>query len=245
MTRYLPLYGLIGLLALALVTGLTIQARPAPAPDFSQFPAGEARKAAFLAFFVPVIRAENEAVLGSRQRLAAIVEAGEAGWLDGLWLDHLADRYELDEFERDDPAHWRQLLARVDRVPASMALAQAANESAWGTSRFARQGNNYFGQWCFTAGCGLVPAQRESGAGHEVAAFRHARESVRRYVNNINTHPAYADLRRRRAALRAEGQGITGLALAPALIRYSERGQAYVDELESMIRFNNLQQYDG
>ena len=144
--------------------------------------------------------------------------------------------------ERPDDAPG--IMAEMALEACTIALAQAAKESAWGISRFDRLGNNYFGQWCFVAGCGLVPEARNTGASHEVAAFKSVRESVRRYMNNINTHPAYADLRNRRASLRSEGNDISGLALAPALIRYSERGQEYVSELQAMIRGNELQQYD-
>jgi Bax protein len=245
MTRHLPLVGLLLVLILALAAGLNAHPVVAETPDFGSYTEGDARKNAFFDYFAPLIDAENEAILSSRNKLSAVIEANQANWLDRVWLGALAQRYELDEFEATNAAHWQALLVRVDIIPPSLALAQAANESAWGTSRFAQEGNNYFGQWCYSTGCGLVPEARDDEARHEVARFDSARQSVRRYVNNINTHYAYADLRDRRAQLRAAGETITGLALAPALINYSQRGQAYVDELEAMIRFNDLQAYDG
>lgn len=236
---------LIGLMfSAALVLGLWLPLGASKAPDFTGFAAGNERKTAFFDFMAPLIEQENEAVLSSRTRLMALQESGSPGWAERRWLMLLAERYELDDFDPSDASDRAQLIKRVDTVPASIALAQAANESAWGTSRFARLGNNYFGQWCFVRGCGLVPEARNEGASHEVAAFDSARESVRRYMNNINTHNAYAELRTRRASLRSEGNDISGLALAPALIRYSERGQEYVNELQAMIRGNELQQYD-
>lgn len=242
--QVLPTALVSGLMLLALLIGLFLPLGAPEAPDFSEFAAGDARKAVFFEYMAPLIEQENDAILASREQILRIQEAGSATWSERRWMTLLADRYEMDDFNPTDPAHRAQLIKRVDKVPASMALAQAANESAWGTSRFARLGNNYFGQWCFVAGCGLVPEARNSGASHEVAAFESARESVRRYMNNINTHNAYLDLRNRRASLRAEGNDISGLALAPALIRYSERGQEYVSELQAMIRGNDLQQYD-
>lgn len=244
MSRSLPVAGLIVLLMAAFAAGYLWRYKPVPAPDFTEYAAGPDRKTAFFDYLLPLVRAENQAILSNREALRAIIERGHANWAERRWLEHLAQRYELPDFDPADPRDRQALLYRVDIVPPSMALAQAANESAWGTSRFARRGNNYFGQWCYQPGCGLVPNARVEGATHEVAAFDSPRQSVRRYMNNINTHPAYRDLRQRRAALRAEGQAITGLALIPALTRYSERGQAYVEELREMIRGNELDRLD-
>lgn len=244
MNKVWPLALIAVLFVLAPVLGLWLPLGASKAPDFSEYAAGDARKAAFFGYMVPLVEQENGAILSSRERLLAIQEKGSPDWAERRWLLLLADRYEREDFDPTDASDRAQLIRRVDRVPASIALAQAANESAWGTSRFARLGNNYFGQWCFVAGCGLVPEARNAGASHEVAAFESVRESVRRYMNNINTHGAYADLRDRRASLRSAGKDISGLALTPALIRYSERGQEYVSELQAMIRGNELQQYD-
>ncbi|PTY38531.1 hypothetical protein BGP77_12495 [Saccharospirillum sp. MSK14-1] len=232
-------------LLLALATGLNTYPTTPKAPDFTTFSEGDERKNAFFAYFEQLIDAENEAILSSREKLTEIIANDQARWVDRLWLASLANRYELDDFESSNVEHWNALLIHVDIVPPSLALAQAANESAWGTSRFAREGNNYFGQWCYSRGCGLVPEARDDDASHEVARFSSARQSVRRYVNNINTHYAYAELRERRAQLRAADEPVTGLALAPTLINYSQRGQAYVDELDAIIRFNELTAYDG
>lgn len=244
MNRLIIPIGLLVALTAAFVIGALWDPQRSPAPDFTQYAAGAERKAVFFDYLLPQVRAENEAILSNREALNDIVETGQASWAERRWLQRLAEDYELSDFDPANPEHRHQLRTRVDIVPPSMALAQAANESAWGTSRFARLGNNYFGQWCFQQGCGLVPNARNEGATHEVAAFDSPRQSVQRYMNNINTHNAYRELRHRRAALRAEGQAITGLALISALTRYSERGQAYVNELGAMIRGNELGRLD-
>ncbi len=119
-----------------------------------------------------------------------------------------------------------------------------SNESAWGTSRFAKQGNNYFGQWCYVKGCGLVPQQRNDGAVHEVADFDHPMDSVRSYILNLNRHYTYDDLRDLRAKeIKKQGYA-TGLNLAAGLINYSERRMEYVKEIRSMISYNKLDKLD-
>ena len=133
-------------------------------------------------------------------------------------------------------------MVRVDTVPASLVLAQAANESAWGTSRFARRANNFFGVWCFTPGCGITPNRRDAGKTHEVRRYKSVQASVNHYIRMINTNNAYRELREIRAELRDENR-VNGLGLADGLLRYSERGPAYVRELKQMIRYNNLHRY--
>ena len=132
----------------------------------------------------------------------------------------------------------------MDIIPPSLVMAQAANESAWGTSRFATQGNNLFGQWCFNQGCGLVPRSRPEGMSHEVEVFDSPYQSIRSYITNLNRHNAYQGLRDRRDALRAQGQFPDGATLAGGLEAYSERGQAYVHEIRAMINSNGLPDYD-
>lgn len=132
----------------------------------------------------------------------------------------------------------KQALRRVDVIPKELALMQAANESAWGTSRFARIGLNFFGQWCYSKGCGMVPGRRDTGAAHEVAAFKSVRAAVSSYFKNINTHNAYKELRSIRENLRLEQQPIAATLLTQGLMSYSERGEAYIEELNTMINQN-------
>ena len=136
------------------------------------------------------------------------------------------------------------LLNKVDVVPASLILAQSANESAWGTSRFATEANNFFGIWCFKKGCGLTPKYRDEGLVHEVARFDTVQDGVSHYVHTINTHPAYKHLRELRTEQRQVNNSLNGTKLAIGLTNYSIRRQAYVQEIQAMIRYNNLQQYN-
>ena len=142
------------------------------------------------------------------------------------------------------PDAFAELLTRVDIVPPSLSLAQAASESGWGTSRFAAQGNSLFGQW--TWGKGLKPAeQRTSELGdYRVAAFDSTAQAAYAYALNLNTAPAYRDLRLKRADLRRQNLRISGTILADTLGNYSERGQAYVEDLKALIRENRLDDTD-
>lgn len=201
-------------------------------PDFKEITSISERKQAFFEFFRPLIEAENAKILALRDALQHHPKQA--------LVAKLASQYNvmLDNPRSEDDI--KNLLAHVDIVPASLALAQAAMESAWGTSRFATEGNNYFGQWCYTKGCGLVPTQRNAGATHEVQAFVSPANSVAAYMRNINRHNSYRTLRTLRAKARTSQQPIYGCTLANGLGNYSERGQAYVDEIKQMIRINGL-----
>lgn len=134
-----------------------------------------------------------------------------------------------------------ELSKRIDIIPESLVLAQAANESAWGTSRFSVEANNLFGQWCFKKGCGLVPKKRNDNAVHEVEKFQSIQDAVTSYMKNLNSNRAYNSLRAIRASLRQQGRPIKGAKLAEGLIHYSERGNSYVEEIIKMIKQNLLE----
>lgn len=233
---------LIAGLCLASAALLPLREPPEPPlPDFSQWPAGEPRKDRFFAFLRPLLQAENARVLTQRQRLEAIAaRTAPPSRRDARWLRDLAAEYDLAGADLEERALLAELLLRVDLVPTSLGLAQAAKESGWGTSRFARHGNALFGQRCFEAGCGLVPENRRPGLGHEVRDFPSPREAVASYLRNLNTHRDYEGLRRLRAQLRARGAPVTGFLLARTLDTYSERGDDYIEEIRQMIRFNEL-----
>jgi Bax protein len=216
-----------------------------PPPDFTSIDNIDERKQAFFGYFLPLIEQHNVEILSLRDELLRLEEQKDSlnGWQKRR-VERLASEYELEAFSASEQHDWDVLLRRVDIVPPSLALAQAANESAWGSSRFAREANNYFGHWCFADGCGLVPEDRRQGAQHQVAAFESPMESVQRYLFNLNSHEAYTQLRISRAQLRSAGEPVTGLKLVEDLGRYSERGDAYIEELQSMIRFNNLTELD-
>ncbi|KPV40315.1 hypothetical protein AN478_09510 [Thiohalorhabdus denitrificans] len=213
-------------------------------PDFRTHENVGERKAAFFAFLRPIAEAVNEREAARRERLRRAAERLEAGAElsaeEGEWVRSMADRYRVAAEGRPPREVVAHLLRRVDTIPVSLILAQAAKESAWGTSRFAREGNNLFGQWCFEPGCGIVPARREEGLSHEVRRFPTVRSSVAAYVRNLNSHPRYAELREIRARLREEGRPVTGHALAAGLDGYSAQGEAYVEAVRDLIRHNDL-----
>jgi Bax protein len=215
-------------------------------PDFSKYPAGSERKAAFFDYMLPLVVEENQSILAQRDSVLTWYEQRNTlSWWAEWLAERLAKQYKLSEFDIKSESDWQILKRRVDVVPPSLALAQAANESAWGTSRFAKEGNNYYGQWCYTEGCGLVPKSRGKGEKHEVAAFSSVKESVASYMQNLNTHRSYRELRKIRKSLRDGSKKIHGTSLLPGLLSYSSRGKHYTDELKSMIKQNKLQEHDG
>jgi len=210
-------------------------------PDFAAITDIKEKKRQFFDFLRPAIIQENNRLSDIRNQLLALqvklamdAELGEQGH---LLVERLGNEYRIDP---DLPLNARveELLNRVDLMPVSLVLVQAANESAWGTSRFARIGLNFFGLWCYRPTCGMVPNGRVSGATHEVAAFSSIEHAVQRYIHNINTNPAYDVFRSIRAQLRLEKQPLRAEILATGLVPYSERGSDYVLELTNMIRHN-------
>lgn len=211
-------------------------------PDFKAISDIATRKAAFFDFLAPLVERENRRMLKQRKQLADIARHAGSGDLtdkDEKQLAEWSAEYDVEEGPLE------QTLDRLDRrinvIPTAMVLAQAASESAWGTSRFARQGNNYFGQWCFSAGCGIVPKRRKEGAVHEVTRFDSVSDSIRAYFHNINTHSAYHSLRLLRQEKTAQGESLSGYELVGKLRSYSERGAPYIEELRTLIRSNELE----
>jgi len=217
-----------------------------PLPDFSHYTQVKEKKSAFFDYILPLVKHSNQLVIEDRKQLESLAaEVGELSFFQRRTLIELAEDYYVDRENRSDLQVIEQLRLRVDPVPPSLALAQAAIESAWGTSRFAVQGNNLFGQWCYKKGCGLVPLRRNSGTQHEVAKFDTVSESVGSYIRNINTHRAYQDLRVSRAQLRTERGSASGHQLAENLLEYSELREKYVHEVQAVIRINKLARYDA
>lgn len=212
-------------------------------PDFSTYRDTTEKKAAFFSFLYPRIILANSRILIEREYLHSLSGKASLTKSELTWLQRQAERLRVDE-EPGSPDMFRRLEYRLDVIPPSLVMAQAANESAWGTSRFARRGNNLFGQWCFSKGCGIVPQSRIEGASHEVASFSSPYISVRSYIQNLNRHSAYQKLRDIRREARTNGNYASGSGLAAGLLDYSERGEEYVEEIRSMIRHNNLTYYD-
>lgn len=212
-----------------------------PAPDFQSLNAGQERKQAFFEYFLPLIQRANTEILDDRQSLLTIADADDLSSRQRRQLQRLAEDYRLNTTTMQPAELVSELLLRVDEVPPPLALAQAAKESGWGTARFAVEGNNYFGQRCWETGCGMLPRTREAGMKHEVARFRSPYDSLTSYIRNLNTHSEYAALRAVRAQASADGSRPLGSQLADSLGTYSERQQAYIDEIKSLIRVNKLE----
>ena len=208
-------------------------------PSWQALGDSDKRKRLFIAAVLPLVLAANENIADDRARLLAMAErSSRLSSRERIWLAETARRY------RTDPDDWKRLLRRVDEVPASLAVAQAAIESGWGTSRFARQGNALFGQWTW-GGKGIKPKeQREDLGDYAIAAFDTPLQSVQAYILNLNSHPAYAELRQRRADMRTAGEELSGHRLAETLTSYSERGEEYVKSLHTIMRVNKLDATD-
>lgn len=240
------LAGLPGYDLAAVKAGLS----PAPRLELDQVPdalialgAGEARKDAFVSVVLPLVLQVNEEISQARSRVVGLARSVEAGRTlprtERHWLETQFDRYKVEygDFPR--------LLRRLDVVPPSLALAQAAIESGWGSSRFAREGNALFGQWTWNASSpGIDPLDRAEGKTHRIRAFDSPLAAVRAYVRNLNTHTAYAGLRQLREAQRNSGR-FDSQDLAEGLIAYSEKGSDYVDLVREIIRVNDLDAFDG
>ncbi|MDD1780733.1 glucosaminidase domain-containing protein [Enterovibrio sp. ZSDZ35] len=211
-------------------------------PDFASYKIVTEKKQAFADFLKPGVNYINGLIENARTRLTTLSTAKSLSTSDNEFLSNVAELFSLPLPETGaDQAWFKEALKRVDVIPMDLVLSQAAIESGWGTSRFAREGNNYFGQWCYTQGCGMVPSARSSGKFHEVATYKDPLQSIRAYFLNVNRNRAYSQLRDIRAELRKEHEPISGTALANGLLSYSSRGQAYVNEVQGMISHN--QQY--
>jgi uncharacterized FlgJ-related protein len=196
------------------------------------------KKRIFFRALGPLVLRANEVILEDREHLIALSGKPDLSNDDAAWLRGLAQRYKV-EGELDE-AGLAELVKRVDAVPVSLVLAQGAEESGWGTSRFAAEGNALFGQWTW-GGKGIKPKQQREGLGdYRIAAFDTPLESVEAYLLNINTNNSYKELRERRAAMRARQEDLSGWELAEALTSYSERGPEYVESLHAIMRVNKL-----
>lgn len=206
------------------------------------------KQSSFVSFLLPKIEQANQKVENQRNQVVKLNQRVMAHQTlsrrDQKWLTQLAKSYKVTQPDFSSPQTWQHLLSRVDTLPPSLILAQAANESAWGTSRFAKQGNNYFGQWCYQRGCGLVPLRRNPGSTHEVKRFKDAYFSVSSYLLNLNSSKPYRTLRKLRHQQRDKKRNLNSVQLAEGLISYSQRGQAYVSTIQKMINRFGLQSFD-
>ncbi|RLB70285.1 MAG: hypothetical protein DRH07_08925 [Deltaproteobacteria bacterium] len=215
--------------------------------DLNKIQSTKLRKSMFFKAILPMVLLANDEIRMERNQLLKIDQqlSTKKTLTDQQLqiLSTLSKRYKIKFNESQPERIIAKLLSRVDTIPEDLALAQAANESAWGTSRFSLVANNLFGQWTFIPGQGIIPKDRPEGETYEVRKFSTVYDSVRSYLLNLNTHQAYKQLRQLRTASRVNGQNPKGLKLAEGLLRYSTRGEDYVKELQAMIRFNQLSRF--
>jgi Bax protein len=198
-------------------------------PNFNQIKDVKERKQAFFQYLLPEAIKQNAKITLLRQSI-------KTGSISPSELEKTYKRYRVKDNNVEE------LLSRVDTIPVSLVLAQGAYESNWGRSRFAENWNNFFGIWCFTKGCGVMPLNRDKNATHEVAKFSSLGDSMRSYMRSINRNPAYQILRDVRQNKRNQQLPVTGVALAEGLEHYSGIGYKYVETVRSIICYNKLEQ---
>ena len=200
-------------------------------PSFDSIESTVVRKEVFFNYLLPVIHKKNAEIVALRNAISN-------NELNDNQLNDLAKKYRVETPSKEE------LLKVIDILPPSLVLAQAANESDWGRSRFAKDFNNYFGIWCFTKGCGVIPKDRDEDATHEVASFNSLEDCIDYYVLNINRSYAYEDLRLMRKNQRESLQPITGTLLAQGLGNYAFPGDEYIESIQTLINFNHLERHD-
>ena len=195
------------------------------------------RKEFFIQIILPLILKENNNIRVDRKRLFNIINKSNNTELEKKWLSQKYKQYGIPSKDLS------VLKIRMDEIPVSLAIAQAAKETGWGTSRFALEGNALFGQWTWS-GEGLKPKESEKNEGHKVMKFNVLQASVRAYQRNLNTHSSYQEFRFARAKLRDEGKELDSLILSEFLNEYAETGEKYVEVLQQIIKQNNLKDFD-
>ncbi|PSU97643.1 glucosaminidase domain-containing protein [Photobacterium kishitanii] len=208
-------------------------------PDFNKIIDTDDKKTAFFAYLSPYIDYINRQILADRQQLLTLAKDPSKINPNSELIQRLVSQYQWPIPKTGINNAWlSQLLQRVNILPLPMVLAQAAMESSWGTSRFATAGNSYFGQWCFTKGCGIVPLKPDPQNYHEVQKFPSTQAAVQAYFDNINTNQAYAGLRATRAKLQQQKQPISAQSLVQGLDQYSQIGHQYIRQLLELIQTN-------
>ena len=191
----------------------------------------------FIKIVLPLILHENEKIIDDRKRLFKILGKNFNSPGEKVWLNRRFKEYKIKDKDL------AELKMRMDIIPVSLAIAQAANESGWGTSRFALEGNALFGQWTWSKK-GISPKNKDPDQSHKILQFQILKASVRAYKNNLNTHNAYKEFREVRAKLRQSGTIITGLALSKYIKNYAAIGEKYVNIIEGIIEQNSLTDFD-
>jgi len=197
----------------------------------------EKRKEFFIQIVLPLILKENNNIRIDRKRLFSIINKSKNTNLERKWLAKKYKQYGVNSKDLST------LKIRMDEIPVSLAIAQAAKETGWGTSRFAQEGNALFGQWTWS-GEGLKPKEADKSQGHKVMRFNVLQASVRAYQRNLNTHSSYKEFRQARAELRDKNQSLDSMILSKYLNEYAETGDQYVEVLQKIIKQNELQDFD-
>jgi len=195
------------------------------------------RKEFFIQIVLPLIIKENNIIKTDRRTLFDIINKSNNTTEELNWLEKKYKQYGVKSKDLST------LKIRMDEIPASLAIAQAAKETGWGTSRFAQEGNALFGQWTWS-GEGLKPKDAKEGEDHKVMKFNILQASVRAYQRNLNTHPTYKDLRKARAEFRDSNKPLDSLQLSNYLNKYAETGNQYVEVLQQIIKQNKLKDFD-
>ena len=205
--------------------------------DLDEIQSVKLKKETFIKIVLPLVVAENEKILEDRFKLKKIISGKMTTDKEKQWLRQKFLEYKVKKGSVED------LITRMDIIPTSIALAQAAKESGWGTSRFALEGNAIFGQWTWN-GQGIAPLNRDKSKNHKILKFPILRASVKAYKNNLNTHKSYIKFRKMRKELRNKNKKITGLELTTALENYAETGSEYTKILEQIITQNKLMDFE-
>ncbi len=212
---------------------------------FTQFPKDldeikdtKLKKETFIKIVLPLVVAENDKILDDKMKLKRITSKKMTTDKEKSWL-----RLKLREYKVKN-SDISELNKRMDIIPVSIALAQAAKESGWGTSRFALEGNAIFGQWTWT-GQGIEPLNKGKNEGHKILRFPILRASVKAYKNNLNTHKGYSEFREKRHSIRKRNKSIRGLDLTDTLDRYAQTGKEYTQILEQIIKQNDLSDFEA
>ena len=194
------------------------------------------KKETFLQILLPLVVAENEKIKEDRKYLLKILKGNDSVETK-KWLNKKYKKYKVAD------KNINQLIKKIDIIPTSIALAQAAKESGWGTSRFALEGNAIYGQWTWN-GDGIEPLEKTKDQNHKILKFPLLRASVKAYINNLNTHRGYKSFRDRRAELRKQNKKLAGLELIHELENYAQTGKEYTKILEQIIRQNDLDELE-
>ena len=205
--------------------------------DLDELQSSRLKKDTFIKIVLPLIVAENERILADRKKLKRVYKKKNTTDLEKQWLRQKLLEYKVKK------GNMEELLLRVDIIPTSIALAQAAKESGWGTSRFALEGNAIFGQWTWS-GQGIAPLDRASNKNHKILKFPILRASVKAYQNNLNTHKSYTSFRNKRSSMREKDKYISGLELTSTLKNYAQTGSEYIKILNQIIRQNRLTDFE-